>query len=234
MAAIRPKSRGSSTIGMKKSVVAITQVPLVDLPDGGVVAGLGADQQLGEGRGAGLAGQQFLAAPRAPACSRSRRRGRGLVSRTAGSAPDAVMRGAPLGKRGGAERRRHAAARSPAAASTSARVVVRPSDSRTAPSAWEGRRRGRREPRRRLAARMAGRAGRGDHPRAAMEQVASGDARGRARSACSADVRSGADQHEAGHPGAQHARGAGRQPRRCAPSRPGARGRAGRRCRARR
>ncbi len=45
-AAIRPKSRGSSTIGMKKSVVAMMQCLIIDLPDGGIVAGFRADEEL--------------------------------------------------------------------------------------------------------------------------------------------------------------------------------------------
>ena len=57
---MRPKSNGSSTIGMKKSVVAITQVFVVELPHRGVVGGLGADQQLLERRDGRLVGQQLL------------------------------------------------------------------------------------------------------------------------------------------------------------------------------
>ena len=57
---MRPKSYGSSTIGMKKSVVAMTQVLSLSLPDRGVVGGLGADQQLLVERRGRLVGQQLL------------------------------------------------------------------------------------------------------------------------------------------------------------------------------
>ena len=67
--------------------------------------------------------------------------------------------------------RRQASARSAAPASTSAAVVPRPSDSRTAPSAAAGVDAERQQHRRRrLAAGVAGRAGRGDDPRGRADQ----------------------------------------------------------------
>ena len=46
VAAMAPKSNGSSTIGMKKSVVATIACVVVDLVHRGVVAGFDADQQI--------------------------------------------------------------------------------------------------------------------------------------------------------------------------------------------
>lgn len=57
---MRLKSNGSSTIGMKKSVVAMMQVFSVVLPHRGVVAGLGADQKLPERCRHRLIGKKLL------------------------------------------------------------------------------------------------------------------------------------------------------------------------------
>jgi hypothetical protein len=71
-----PKSYGSSTIGMKKSVRRDDRLLVVDAVDRGVVGRLDADQQLGgTSRGADLRGSR--AARPARSCSRSRRRGSG-------------------------------------------------------------------------------------------------------------------------------------------------------------
>ena len=55
-----PKSRASSTIGMKKSVVAMTNFLDRHLPDGGIVAGLRADQERRVSRGRWLTREKLL------------------------------------------------------------------------------------------------------------------------------------------------------------------------------
>ncbi len=59
-AAMRPKSRGSSTIGMKKSVVAMMQVLVIDLPYRGIVTGFRTDEKLRERPGRRLIGKKLL------------------------------------------------------------------------------------------------------------------------------------------------------------------------------